>query len=386
MLAAIAGGRLQGVELACLAKKAGWQTLLIDRDPKPPALNLCDRFVQLDLGAIHDLDAVCAGVDIVIPALEDREVLSKLARWGRNRGMPVAFDEKAYAVTCSKIESNRLFASLGVDAPEPWPACGYPAVTKPGGASGSHGVVILNGPDDLARVFPRGIPEQGWVCQQYLDGPSFSLELIGRPGDYQPLVCTELFMDAVHDCKSVSAPCSLTRWQIRDLEEMAVALAEAVVLTGIMDLEVILHKGRFKALEIDARFPSQTPLAVNAATGCNMLEMLGALFLSGQTPKPAADELQGARLAHIRVTPETIFLEGEHIMGLAGPLDLVTGFYGADEAITNFREGARYWVATLIVTGQTREATDRQFDRVLAAIQDDLEIDAIVDRNPESGL
>ncbi len=37
MLTGIVGGRLQGVELACLARNAGWRTLLVDRKEEVPA-------------------------------------------------------------------------------------------------------------------------------------------------------------------------------------------------------------------------------------------------------------------------------------------------------------------------------------------------------------
>jgi pyrrolysine biosynthesis protein PylC len=51
---------------------------------------------------------------------------------------------------------------------------------------------------------------------------------------------------------------------------------------------------------------------------------------------------------------------GEHVMGGAGPLRLVPGFFGADEALTDYAPGRDGWAATLIVTAQTaREARDR---------------------------
>ena len=38
-------------------------------------------------------------------------------------------------------------------------------------------------------------------------------------------------------------------------------------------------------------------------------------------------------------------------MGGAAPLQLVEGFFGVDEALTDYRHGARAWAATLIATG-----------------------------------
>ena len=50
-------------------------------------------------------------------------------------------------------------------------------------------------------------------------------------------------------------------------------------------------------------------------------------------------------------------------MGSAPPLRLVEGFFGADEAMTDFGEGEREWVATLIVRGgDVAEARRRAHD------------------------
>ncbi len=384
MLAAIVGGRLQGAELACLARHAGWRTLLVDRKHHVPARRLCDRFLQVDVTQASALDHALNAVDIVVPALEDRAALDSLVGWCRDRHVPVAFDPAAYAVSSSKIDSNRLFASLGIPAPEPWPQCGFPVVAKPSRASGSRGVVVLNGQTDAEKRFPHGFPDDGWVFQQYLEGPSFSLELIGRPGNYLPIQVTQLFMDAAHDCKAVAAPCQLADRQIREIETLSVEIADAIRLTGLMDVEVILHQGRFKVLEVDARFPSQTPLCVYASTGCNLFDVLADLFLSGTLPPLVASEFaRGAILEHIRVTNRAIFVEGEHIMAGAGPLERVPGFFGADEAITSYREGASVWVATLIVTAASRALAVEKRNRVILAIQRRFNLETVVDRGQE---
>jgi len=39
------------------------------------------------------------------------------------------------------------------------------------------------------------------------------------------------------------------------------------------------------------------------------------------------------------------------VMGSAAPLQLLEGFFGVDEALTDYRRGARAWAATLIATG-----------------------------------
>ena len=57
MRVTIVGGGLQGVELCWLARKAGWETLLVDERPSPPALWLADVFAQCDeAGRFRRLD------------------------------------------------------------------------------------------------------------------------------------------------------------------------------------------------------------------------------------------------------------------------------------------------------------------------------------------
>lgn len=384
MLAAIVGGRLQGLELACLAQTAGWRTLLIDRNAHVPARGLCDRFVQLDVRLAAVLDRALHAVDVVIPALESQDALDRLTQWCLERGVPLAFDPGAYAITRSKSVSNRLLADLGISIPEPWPRCGFPIVAKPDHASGSRGVVVLKSQDQAETVFPNGFPDDGWVYQQFLSGPSFSLEVIGRPGDYQPLQVTELLMDAAYDCKAVAVPCRLTDQKIHEIETIGLKIATALQLTGVMDVEVILKGGAVKVLEVDARFPSQTPLAVYHATGCNMFQLLGEVFLSPNATRwrPSAPA-RGVILKHMRVTRGRLFIEGEHIMADAGPLRRVPEFFGADEALTNYREGARAWVATLVVGGQTRRNAEQRLEKVLGTIRRRFSLDAIVDRYPE---
>jgi pyrrolysine biosynthesis protein PylC len=128
-----------------------------------------------------------------------------------------------------------------------------------------------------------------------------------------------------------------------------------------MDVEVILHNGELKVLEIDARLPSQTPTAVYRSTGINMLELLARFFVGvdgpgfpGSGENPGTGKLQlpakGVIYEHIRVTPGNLEFCGEHIMAEGGPLRLITGFFGADEAITDYSPGRNQWVATLIIT------------------------------------
>jgi pyrrolysine biosynthesis protein PylC len=193
------------------------------------------------------------------------------------------------------------------------------------------------------------------VAQEYLEGPHFSIEIIGLPGDYRPLEVTELHMDRHHDCRRITAPCALDSTQVMEFEQMAIRVAERIQLRGLMDMEVILNDGRLKVLEIDARLPSQTPTAVFHSTGINMLKLLTELFLTQKMNIKHISQPQTTIYEHVKVIENHIEVMGEHIMSGVGPLKSYPGLFGANEVITNLHPGLKEWVATLILRGKNIE-------------------------------
>jgi 3-methylornithine--L-lysine ligase len=356
----IVGGSLQGVEVTYLARHAGWETILIDKHPDVAAAQMAHRFIELDVTDLSAFQACLeeiAGIDLVVPATENAAALAALQQWSQTATIPLAFDAAAYAISSSKLRSDSLFARLNVPAPRPWPDCSFPVIAKPDSSSGSRGVRFFKNRSQLEEFFysfSTILPPPGWVIQEYVEGPSYSLEVMGNPGNYIPLVVTDLDMDESYDCKRVLAPIQLSSTQVKEFEKISLHIAEAIQLHGIMDVEVILHHNQLKVLEIDARFPSQPPTAVFRASGCNMIPLLAQCFTGYKISKPQSLK-RGAIYQHIEVSPRGIRVSGEHIMPEVGPLHLCRDFFGADEAITNYIAGATSWVATLII-----EAADLQ--------------------------
>jgi pyrrolysine biosynthesis protein PylC len=381
VLVAVVGGNLQGVEASYLAKKAGWEVILIDRTSVVPASGLCDRFIRADVTGGQDLSKILSDVDLVIPALENRSALATLDQWSRDKGIAVAFDLQAYLISSFKVKSNRLFGQIGVPMPLPWPECGYPVVAKPSFGSGSREVMIFHGAGSIQPDIIKAPDE--WVLQEYVQGPSYSLELLGRPGRYTPLQVTDLEMDSGFDCKRVIAPTDLPEPLVAAFERISVSIAEELKLIGLMDIEVVLHNHTLKVLEIDARLPSQTPTVVYWSTGLNMLEMLAALFLDGMEKSPPdSAPSKGVVYEHIRVSSNSLEVTGEHIMSGANALCLCHDFFGADEAITNYRPGRAEWVATLIFVEATRETALEKRHRMISDLQNRFKLKAYGDLSP----
>ena len=354
MLIAVIGGKLQGLEALYLAGKAGYKTLLIDKNPNAVARNFCDHFLRFRFSLEQPIPVNCPPIDLILPAVEDSEVLAALSIWAKSVNIPIAFDFDAYRLSSSKLISDELFSRLKLPAPKPWPECSFPIVVKPDQESGSKGVAILYDQESLNDFFMENQGQNHTVIQEYLEGPSYSIEVLGQPGNYQTFQVTELHMDRVYDCKRVTAPTGLSRTQICAFEDMARIIAEDTALRGIMDVEVVLHHdNKLKLLEIDARFPSQTPIAVYWSTGVNMVERLCELFLNEQTHISHKNQKRYVNIEHIRVRGNALEVCGEHIMSSDTALTLQPGFFGADEALTNYQPRKRNWVATLIFAGQS---------------------------------
>jgi 3-methylornithine--L-lysine ligase len=71
-------------------------------------------------------------------------------------------------------------------------------------------------------------------------------------------------------------------------------------LKGIMDVEAISGPKGLRVIEIDARFPSQTPTAVYYSSGINLIELLFRAFSGG--------------IEEIRALPEDKYCIYEHLM------------------------------------------------------------------------
>lgn len=355
MKIAIIGGRLQGVEICYLAQKAGFETLVIDKCTDVPARGICSNFLEFhftDKGGWPNLTT--KDIDLIFPALENLETLQLLSNWAKHLNIPLAFDLKAYQISQSKTDSNELFQALQLPIPESYPDCSFPAIVKPDQASGSENVAIVRNNHELEQYLENSSGKL--VIQEYLEGPSFSLEVIGSPEHYRGIQTTELYMDELYDCCGVSAPTTLETTLENQLQDMIRTIAGELSLTGIMDLEVILHRNQLKILEIDARFPSQTPITVYLSSGINMVDLMVDLFTRPERfPQQSSSPIQHAILEHIRFSNNGIEICGEHIMSDCGRLNLRTDFFGADEALTTYVPHLNEWVATLMLIADSKE-------------------------------
>jgi len=265
------GGKLQGVEAAYLAKKAGLYVILIDKIPTALAQSLCDEFHCFDITKDKSrFIGLSAESDYMIPVNENSETIDFLKAVQDEIECPLLFDFGAYEISCDKSKSKAYFKKIDIPTPADRPAK-PPYFVKPPCESGSVGARIIETDRDLAAV-----PE-GYLIEEYVTGPVISLEVIGNGRDYIVIKETYIHIDDIYDCFMVTPlPYDET------YRKIAYDLAKGLQLKGIMDVEAIAGPKGWKVLEIDARFPSQTPICVYFSSGVNLLLLLIESFSNSE--------------------------------------------------------------------------------------------------------
>ena len=384
MRLAVVGGALQGMEAVYLASKAGIETTVLDRKGTAPALSICDDPVVLD--PTKDPEGarrIFEDCDAVIPACEELDLLHCLDGMLKGMDVPLLFDMHSYEISCSKNRSNEIMASVGVPLPGKWPECGFPVIVKPSSQSGSIGVSVAFNQDDVDRGLEtvRGLNDEP-VIQEFVHGKSVSIEVIGNGRTARSYVTTEVVLDTNYDCKMVRCNPDIMSKEDDDLfAKIGKDVAENMGLSALMDVEAILTPKGLRVLEIDARIPSQTPAAIQAATGVNLLEELMFTALGKETGRVRAEGSSVYR--HVVMKDGVLRACGEKEFGHVREPRMVSGLFGADDVITDYEPGKSEWRATLITHRPTEEEVDRRCASSIERILDECSVETFIDGSPE---
>ncbi|WP_309493521.1 3-methylornithine--L-lysine ligase PylC [Candidatus Hecatella orcuttiae] len=383
----IAGGRLQGIEAAYLARKAGYKTVLVDRRAKPPASTLVDNFKRLDVAKDKGrLKKAVEESDAVLPALEDEEALRVLEETCCQAGVPYLQDNSAFAVTSNKIQSQSFFRKMGLPTPEIWPRCRLPVIVKPAHASGSTSIYKVERIEELSQAVDAVLKtDREYLIQEYVEGPSLSLEVLSWNGEGQPLQVTGLEFDRTFGCKRVVAPCRLDSFLEEEIFEMGRRMAEGLNLSGLTDVQLILGPQGIRVIEMNARLPSQTPTVVYHSTGVNMVELLCSLFTQGNLRPVKIPDQKAVIYQHVKIEGKQLTVTGEHSLSDAEGLRFEKNFMGADEAVTNLNpEGeAEGCVATLITVSRRLRDAKKKMEKSVNSLRHRYGLTGFSDPSPE---
>ena len=384
MRIAIVGGALQGMEAVLLSKAAGYETVVLDRKKGAPAMSLCDEPVNIDPtkdpeGALE----VFRGCDAVIPACEEMDLLKVLDSMKSKMDAPLLFDLASYNISNSKNRSNEVMKSVGVPLPQPWPQCGFPAIVKPSSQSGSIGVTVAMNDEDMRKGLDivKSLNDEP-VIQEFVHGKSVSVEVIGNGKTAKGYITTEVCLDSKYDCKMVRCnPNIMTKDDCDLFAKIGKDVAEAIGLSALMDVEAILTPKGLRVLEIDARIPSQTPAAIEAATGVNLLEELATTALGKPADRKPREGSSVYR--HVFLRNGELRSSGEKEFGHVVSPRFAPGLFGSDNCITDYEPGKAEWHATLISKGRTEKEADEKADACIERILNECSIERFLDGTPE---
>lgn len=356
----IIGAKLQGIEAMYLARKAGFYIIAVDHNENAPGADLADEFIKADVYDEKRMLSLFSNADVVLPVIEDSKILTKVNEYGIKTGTNVIFDFNAYHISCSKEKSNELFLSNQLPVPRSYPDCEYPVILKPDGKSGSSNVVKAYNAGEVEEYLKINKNDKT-VIQEYLQGRSYSIEVVGDGTHFYYPQITEVVVDKQYDCKRIIAPANIKPFEEEQMITIAQKLANSLKINGIFDIEVISDDGKLKILEIDARLPSQTPISIYHSTGINIVEMMTNLTLGNVEKDRMIKPKRTCFYQQIQVRNGTIQVLGEHIMGSCRHLRIIKDFFGSTEAITDYQEGSIDWKAIIIVTGKDEKQASENF-------------------------
>jgi len=379
----IVGGALQGMESVYLSKKAGYETLVLDRKSSAPAVSLSDLHETVDVvKEVVRTKKILSDCDAVIPACEELDALMSLDSIMKEIEVPFLFDIESYLLSCSKERSNEVMSKIGVPIPAPWPECGFPAIVKPSSQSGSIGVSAVNNKVEMEKALDKiskldDVP----IVQEFVSGKSVSIEVIGNGKSSRSYVTTEVVLNDNYDCKMVVCePSILSKEDEALFIDIGENIADKIGLKALMDVEAILTKKGLRVLEIDARIPSQTPAAVYAATGINLMEEFVASALGKTTGK--TNNGHCSVYEHYVVENDNLITCGEKVFGHVKDPRIEERFFGADEAITDYLPGEHTWRATVINSGRTPSEVLEKRKRFIQNVMNECGLDEYIDKSP----
>jgi pyrrolysine biosynthesis protein PylC len=337
------GGKLQGFEAAYHAKKASMKVALIDRNENAFIKDFVDEFHCFDIMEEPErLIKFSATVDAMIPVNENFDTIDFLETIKDRLHCPMLFDFDAYRISRDKSTSKKYFRSIGIPTPSDRPSH-PPYFIKPSCMSSSIGTAIIYDDEGLKGLDPT------MLIEEYVEGDVLSLEVVGDGEHFAVVKETKIHIDDTYDCHMVT-PIDHNP----ELRSITYELARNLKLKGIMDVEAIDSPQGLKVLEIDARFPSQTPTAVYHSSGVNLLELLLKAFTEGVQEMPQAPEGNYCVYEHLIFKRGQLSPIGEHILSMGNNYRLIH----ESEGMEIFQRDGEHKAFTVITWGEDQEKAE----------------------------
>ncbi len=353
------GGKLQGFEASYLAKKARLHVVLVDKKERPLITKVVDEFHCFDVTKEPErLIELSRTAVAVLPVNENPETINFLRNIRNELACPMLFDFDAYHISMDKKRSKEYFRSIDIPMPLDNPTS-PPYFVKPPCESSSIGTSIIYDESGLEGL------DASMLIEEYVEGDVVSLEVVGDGERFEVVRETKIHIDGTYDCHMVTP---LNNYP--EFRDLAYKLAKHLNLKGIMDVEAIDSVQGLKVLEIDARFPSQTPTVVYHSSGVNLIELLLQAFVTGVRENEAIPEKNYCTYEHLIFMDGQLIPVGEHV--LSQGIDYHQ--FHASEGLEIFECSGERKVFTLISWAPGKEEADLNRQRGLNMLREYLTI------------
>lgn len=248
------------------------------------------------------IDVLVSTVDVELPPLAMRRE-ELLERAGTvlaappTQALDIALDKYTLARRCesaTRVPETALLDAEG--SARPWT---FPVIVKPRRGAGSRGVRAISGRDQLTALgFDAAL-----IIQEFLPGEEYSVDVIADSESH--------VVAAVPRTRTrVDSGVSIAGRTVRDpeLEEVATAVAEAIGLVGVANVQLRRDvEDRPALLEVNPRFGGAMPLTI--AAGVDLPSLAVDLALG----KPLPDHVDFKELAFVRFL-EDVFLDPDEVL------------------------------------------------------------------------
>jgi carbamoyl-phosphate synthase large subunit len=309
-----AGGPAGVAVIRSLQKRADVELFAGDMDGWASGLYLVDaghrRILQPGLAPdfVDSIAAMCADdridvlfstVDVELPPLAARrtELGGAVLAAPSLETLQVTLDKWQLALRCTPVLRVPVTRLLTAD----WAAASweFPVIVKPRRGAGSRGVRLVASREQLEALGT----DEALIIQEHLPGDEYSVDVIADAEGH--------VVAAVPRTRTrVDSGVSIAGRTVHDvaLESTAAAVARAIGLTGVANVQLRLDRNGVPALlEVNPRFPGAMPLTI--AAGVDMPAL--ALDLALGVPIPETVEFR--ELANVRFL-EDVFIDPADVL------------------------------------------------------------------------
>ncbi|OUJ18920.1 (3R)-3-methyl-D-ornithine:L-lysine ligase pyrrolysine biosynthesis protein PylC [Methanonatronarchaeum thermophilum] len=261
----IVGGGLQGFELCYLANKSNRNSMIVDRKANPIARSISDGFFQIDItDQFTKFREFARDFEYIVPATENQETLKLLQKKDSELKPEILFDFNSFFMMSNKKQMYNELEPF-VDIPPKQTESEPPWICKPTYGSGSQGVRKVNKKQQVETI------GTDYLVQKYIEGKHYSTEAISRDGETFEYVTTVLEFDESYGCCRIICTPKISTEILKEQSEIIKKITNNLNINYLFDIQTVRNNKTY-LIEVNTRFPSQTPIAVYWATGINLLE------------------------------------------------------------------------------------------------------------------